>query len=129
MAKGEVTPVIIHSYEHHTCDSTIWPASTPTLRENTVAVVRASHLSSPFTNLTRGLAARRLFSVPPCLAGTTHLQTSMPSPRIEPRPYGTAVSVANHYTGRETSSLYFMAVRESLLKVSRVNHHITQRLS
>ncbi|GFX68613.1 hypothetical protein TNCV_1800261 [Trichonephila clavipes] len=27
----------------------------------------ASHLSSPSTNLTRGLAARRQFRVPPCL--------------------------------------------------------------
>ncbi|GFX45488.1 hypothetical protein TNCV_2740251 [Trichonephila clavipes] len=27
-----------------------------------------------------------------------HLQTSMSSPGFKPRPYGTAVSVANHYT-------------------------------
>ncbi|GFV65518.1 hypothetical protein TNCV_1737551 [Trichonephila clavipes] len=62
----------------------------------------ASHLSSPSTNHTRGLATRRLFSVPPCRAGTIHLQTTMSSPGFEPSPYGTAVSVANHYTGWAT---------------------------
>ncbi|GFS95111.1 hypothetical protein TNCV_2704661 [Trichonephila clavipes] len=62
----------------------------------------AFHLSSPSTNLTSGLAARRLFRVPPCCAGTIHLQTSMSSLEFEPRPYGTAVSVANHYTGWAT---------------------------
>ncbi|GFX67493.1 hypothetical protein TNCV_3463821 [Trichonephila clavipes] len=45
------------------------------------------------------LAARRLFRVPPCCAGTIHLQTCMSSPGFEPSPYGTAVSAANHYTG------------------------------
>ncbi|GFW81741.1 hypothetical protein TNCV_2884151 [Trichonephila clavipes] len=58
----------------------------------------ASHLSSPTTNLTRGLSACRLFKVPPCREGTMHLQTSVSSPGFEPRPYGTAVSIANHYT-------------------------------
>ncbi|GFW57836.1 hypothetical protein TNCV_2927551 [Trichonephila clavipes] len=42
--------------------------------------------------------ARRLFRVPPCRAGTIHFQTSMPSSGFEPKPYGTAVSVTNHYT-------------------------------
>ncbi|GFU24009.1 hypothetical protein TNCV_3332221 [Trichonephila clavipes] len=56
----------------------------------------------PPTNLTRGLAARRLFRVPPCREGTIHLQTSPSSLGFEPSPYGTAVSVANHYTGRAT---------------------------
>ncbi|GFV05364.1 hypothetical protein TNCV_225751 [Trichonephila clavipes] len=50
---------------------------------------RAFHHSSPFTNLMRGLVARRLFGVPPCRKGTIHLQTSMPSPGFEPTPYGT----------------------------------------
>ncbi|GFX23817.1 uncharacterized protein TNCV_1788481 [Trichonephila clavipes] len=59
----------------------------------------ASHLSFPSTNLTKGLAARRLFKVSPCREGTMHLQTSMSSPGFEPSPNGTAVSVANHYTG------------------------------
>ncbi|GFT16728.1 hypothetical protein TNCV_1333441 [Trichonephila clavipes] len=62
-------------------------------------VARASHLSFPSTNHTRGLAARRLFSVPPCRKGTIHLQTSMPSPGFKPSPYDNAVSVANHSTG------------------------------
>ncbi|GFU64968.1 hypothetical protein TNCV_4460311 [Trichonephila clavipes] len=39
----------------------------------------ASHLSSPPTNHTRGLAAQRLFRVPPCRKDTIHLQTSMSS--------------------------------------------------
>ncbi|GFU17248.1 hypothetical protein TNCV_1854701 [Trichonephila clavipes] len=58
----------------------------------------ASNLSSPSTNLTSGLAARQLFRVP-LRKGTLHLQTFMYSPGLEPRPYGTAVSVTNHYTG------------------------------
>ncbi|GFV51216.1 hypothetical protein TNCV_2545651 [Trichonephila clavipes] len=59
----------------------------------------ASHLSSLATNLTRGLTARRLFRVPPCLEGTMHLQPFLSSPGFEPRPYGIEVGVANHYTG------------------------------
>ncbi|GFV77584.1 hypothetical protein TNCV_1071131 [Trichonephila clavipes] len=54
-------------------------------------------LSTPSTNFTRRLGSRRLFRVPPCREGTIHLQTSMPSPGFEPRLYGTAVSVTNHY--------------------------------
>ncbi|GFS64325.1 hypothetical protein TNCV_3955261 [Trichonephila clavipes] len=34
--------------------------------------------------------------------GTIHLQTSMSSPGFEPSPNGTAVSIANHYTGWAT---------------------------
>ncbi|GFV55143.1 uncharacterized protein TNCV_2623641 [Trichonephila clavipes] len=56
----------------------------------------------PPTNLTSGLAARRLFKVPPCREGTIHLQTSMSSTGFERSPNGTAVSVANHYTGWAT---------------------------
>ncbi|GFT24287.1 hypothetical protein TNCV_2065051 [Trichonephila clavipes] len=37
-------------------------------------VARGPHPTSPSTNLTRGLAARRLFRVPPCRKGTIHLQ-------------------------------------------------------
>ncbi|GFW51111.1 hypothetical protein TNCV_3593931 [Trichonephila clavipes] len=50
----------------------------------------------PSTDLTRGFAARRLFKVLPCHEGSIHLQTSMSSPQFEPRPYGTAVCVANY---------------------------------
>ncbi|GFT95931.1 hypothetical protein TNCV_312581 [Trichonephila clavipes] len=45
----------------------------------------------PSNNLTRGLAVRRLFRVPPCCKGTIHLQTYMPSPGFEPRLYGTTL--------------------------------------
>ncbi|GFV01753.1 hypothetical protein TNCV_2024631 [Trichonephila clavipes] len=61
--------------------------------------VRTSHLSSPSTSLLRGLAAQRLFRVPPSHEGTVHLQTSALSPGFEPRAYGRAVSVTNLYTG------------------------------
>ncbi|GFX94916.1 hypothetical protein TNCV_2379891 [Trichonephila clavipes] len=49
----------------------------------------------------RELAAQQLFRVPPCHEDTIHihLQTSMSSPRFNPSPYSTAVSVTNHYTG------------------------------
>ncbi|GFX18869.1 hypothetical protein TNCV_321761 [Trichonephila clavipes] len=36
---------------------------------------------------------------------TIHLQTSMPFPGFEPRPYGTAVSVADHYTRWVTTNI------------------------
>ncbi|GFV02397.1 uncharacterized protein TNCV_1023251 [Trichonephila clavipes] len=74
----------------------------------------ASHLSSPSINHTRGLAARRLFRVPPCRKGTIHLQTSMSSPGFEPSPYGIAVSVANHHTGWAT---------DVLQKITNTNEH------
>ncbi|GFV21708.1 hypothetical protein TNCV_164391 [Trichonephila clavipes] len=63
-----------------------------------------SHLSFPSTNLTRGLAARRLFRVFPSRKFTLHLQASMSSPGFGPRPYGIAVSVAGHYTERGTNA-------------------------
>ncbi|GFW99676.1 hypothetical protein TNCV_3419071 [Trichonephila clavipes] len=87
----------ILSFEHHTGDSTFWLGSIPILRKITLGVVRGIRLSSPFIKLTRGPAARRLLRVPPCRKGTIHLQTSMPSPGFEHRPYGTAVCVANPY--------------------------------
>ncbi|GFT19832.1 uncharacterized protein TNCV_4992871 [Trichonephila clavipes] len=59
-------------------------------------------LFSPPPNFTRGLAVRKLFRVPPCCEGTTHLQTSMPSPGFKLRPYGTVISVGNHYFGWAT---------------------------
>ncbi|GFT91281.1 hypothetical protein TNCV_2168691 [Trichonephila clavipes] len=59
----------------------------------------ASHLSSSSTNLMRELVARRLFRVPTCHKGTFQLQTPMSSPGFEPRPYGTAISITNQYTG------------------------------
>ncbi|GFU88690.1 hypothetical protein TNCV_4443671 [Trichonephila clavipes] len=71
--------------------------STPILRKNTFEGSQEPLSSS--TNLTRGLATRRLFRVPPFCESTVYLQTSMPSPGFEPSPNGTAVSFANHYTG------------------------------
>ncbi|GFY21165.1 hypothetical protein TNCV_3992091 [Trichonephila clavipes] len=88
-------PVVSHSFEQQ--DSTIWLISTPALWENTFRVTRS--LFSPSTNLTRGLAARWLFRVPPSREGTIHLQITMPSSGLEPRTYGTTVSVTHHYTG------------------------------
>ncbi|GFX54167.1 hypothetical protein TNCV_2338031 [Trichonephila clavipes] len=76
-----------------------WLVSIPILRENTLGLVRSSHLSCPSTNLMRGFAARRPFRVPPHHEDNIHLQTSMPCMEFEPRSYGTAVSVANDYTG------------------------------
>ncbi|GFT59297.1 hypothetical protein TNCV_3892271 [Trichonephila clavipes] len=49
-------------------------------------MVRVSHLSSPSTKLTRGVRLDG-YRVPPCCEGTIHLQTSMPSPGLEPKPY------------------------------------------
>ncbi|GFV25930.1 hypothetical protein TNCV_2920411 [Trichonephila clavipes] len=92
-------PVVSRSFEHRTGDNMIWLVSPSVLRENTLGWTWASHLSSPSTNLTRGLASRRLFIVTLCREGTIHLQTSMPSPGFEPKPYNTAISVTNHYTG------------------------------
>ncbi|GFY08799.1 hypothetical protein TNCV_4659921 [Trichonephila clavipes] len=91
--------VVSRSFEHHTGDRTIWLSSTPMLKESPWGFPGISHLSSPSTNLTRGLAARQLFKVPLCRKGTKHLQTLMPSQGLEPKPCGTAVSVTNHYTG------------------------------
>ncbi|GFU68563.1 uncharacterized protein TNCV_3064871 [Trichonephila clavipes] len=81
------------------------PQQSEVMRENTLGWSGVSHLSSPSTNLTKGLAARRLFKVP-CREGTIHLQTSMSSLGFEPSPNGTAVSVANHYTGWVTAMTF-----------------------
>ncbi|GFV62799.1 hypothetical protein TNCV_2317121 [Trichonephila clavipes] len=59
-------PVVSCSFEHHACDNTIWLGSSPILRENIQRRSETSQLSSPSTNLTRGLAARWLFRVSPC---------------------------------------------------------------
>ncbi|GFT20229.1 hypothetical protein TNCV_4060371 [Trichonephila clavipes] len=53
----------------------------------------------PSTNFRRGHAARRLFRVRLYPQSAIHLQTSMPCPGFEPRPYGTVVNVINHYIG------------------------------
>ncbi|GFW78676.1 probable hydroxyacid-oxoacid transhydrogenase, mitochondrial [Trichonephila clavipes] len=61
----------------------------------------------------RGLAARLLFRVPPCCKGTIHLQTSVPSPGFKLKPYGTAVSVTNHYTRWAANLIYEIAVKNA----------------
>ncbi|GFY08118.1 hypothetical protein TNCV_1355321 [Trichonephila clavipes] len=61
--------------------------------EKTLRVTRGFPPLFPSTHHTRGLAARRLFRVPPCRKGTIHLQTSMSSPGFEPSTYGTAASL------------------------------------
>ncbi|GFW48564.1 hypothetical protein TNCV_3838991 [Trichonephila clavipes] len=90
-------PVVSCSFEHHAGVNTIWLGSTPILRVNIQRWSEAFQFSSPSTNLTRELAARWLFRVPPCHKGTLHLQTSMLSPGFEPRPYNTTVSATNYY--------------------------------
>ncbi|GFU59009.1 adhesion G protein-coupled receptor B2 [Trichonephila clavipes] len=68
----------------------IYLGFTPILRENTLGGGQEPPTSLPLTNLTRGLAARKLFNVLPCRESTIHLQTSMSSPGFKPRPNGTA---------------------------------------
>ncbi|GFU59518.1 hypothetical protein TNCV_3365431 [Trichonephila clavipes] len=63
-------------------------------RKKPLEVSSASHLSSPSTNHTKGLAAQRLFTVPSCRKGTIHLQTSMSSPGFKP-----SVMVPQSYVG------------------------------
>ncbi|GFW13729.1 hypothetical protein TNCV_2105531 [Trichonephila clavipes] len=94
--------VVSYSFEHLAGDRTIQLGFTPILKENTLGVVRGLTLSSLSTNLTRGLAARWLFRVPPYRKCTMHLQISMFSQGFEPSNYGNVVSVANHYTGWAT---------------------------
>ncbi|GFW13209.1 transposable element Tc3 transposase [Trichonephila clavipes] len=55
-----------------------------------MGVVRGLPPLFPFHQPHERTCGRRLFRVPPCHAGTIHLQTPMPSPGFEPSPYGTA---------------------------------------
>ncbi|GFV71362.1 hypothetical protein TNCV_3133531 [Trichonephila clavipes] len=86
-------------FEHHSGDNTIWLGSTPILRENTLMVVRGLLPRFPFRQPHERNSARQLFRVAPRRKGIIHLQTSMPFPGFEPSPYGTTVSITNHYTG------------------------------
>ncbi|GFY32674.1 hypothetical protein TNCV_4637811 [Trichonephila clavipes] len=67
----------------------------------------------------RGLAARRLFRIPPFREGTIHLQTSMFSPEFKPTPNVTAVSVSNYYTGWATIEEVVDLVRQINIEVVR----------
>ncbi|GFX23293.1 hypothetical protein TNCV_1558921 [Trichonephila clavipes] len=71
-------------------------ATCPILRKDIQMWSRASYLSCPSTNLTRGLAAQWLFRAPPCHKGTMHLQTSMISLGFELRPWDIVVRVTNY---------------------------------
>ncbi|GFY36345.1 hypothetical protein TNCV_3450481 [Trichonephila clavipes] len=71
----------------------------------------AYHFYSPSTNLTRGLASRWLFKVPACHKGSIHLQTSMSSPRIEPKPNCAAVST-NCFTSVENQPFLVQHVKK-----------------
>ncbi|GFW75986.1 hypothetical protein TNCV_351711 [Trichonephila clavipes] len=84
--------------------------------ENTLGWSGVSHLFSPSTNLTRGLAARRLFKIHLCREGT--IQTSLTSPRFEPSPNETEVIVADHYTGWATQYEYNLLSDTGEKKVS-----------
>ncbi|GFW69539.1 hypothetical protein TNCV_488851 [Trichonephila clavipes] len=69
------------------------PSAHPTLRH------WEEHLGGgqgPSINLTRGVAARRIFRVFPRRDGSIHLQTSMPSLGFKSRPN---VSITNHFSG------------------------------
>ncbi|GFW97850.1 hypothetical protein TNCV_1426131 [Trichonephila clavipes] len=93
--KGQKTVTAnCHNFEHHAGGSTILLGFIPILRENTVGG-QGHPTSLPLPPTSREVT-RRLFRVPPCLKGTIYLQTSMPSPGFELRPYGTAVP--NLYT-------------------------------
>ncbi|GFT25044.1 hypothetical protein TNCV_179581 [Trichonephila clavipes] len=64
----------------------------------------------------RGLAARWLFRVSQCREGTIHLETSMPSPGLKPRPCGFTVRVTNHYTGWTSD----VSLKEAKAKVGKL---------
>ncbi|GFU71464.1 hypothetical protein TNCV_2378511 [Trichonephila clavipes] len=81
-------------------DSTILLSFTPILRKNTLDVVRGIPPLLPFSHPHERTCGSTLFRIPPCREGTIRLQTSMPSRGFEPRPYGIAISMTNHYTGR-----------------------------
>ncbi|GFV33792.1 hypothetical protein TNCV_2411731 [Trichonephila clavipes] len=49
------------AFEHQAGDSMVWLRTVPMLKENTFRGAEAYCFSSPSTNLTRGLAARKLF--------------------------------------------------------------------
>ncbi|GFT77698.1 hypothetical protein TNCV_4245651 [Trichonephila clavipes] len=100
MAKGQVTPVVSRRFEHHTGDRMISLVSTPILRENTLGVAKGLPPLIPLPPTSReDLQLDGYLKHPPCREGTVLLQTSMPPPGFEPRPNGTDVSDANHYTG------------------------------
>ncbi|GFV12630.1 hypothetical protein TNCV_4425831 [Trichonephila clavipes] len=94
-----MTSVVSRSCEYHTDDRTIRLISIPNLGEDIWRSSGASHLSSFSPNLTRGLAPIYDTPMPRWHHAFTNNKTS---PGFEPKPYGTAVSGPNHYTGWAT---------------------------
>ncbi|GFX82881.1 hypothetical protein TNCV_2958371 [Trichonephila clavipes] len=113
-------PVVSRNFEHHTGDSMIWLVSTPILREDIWGWSGASHPLPPASR--EDLWLDGYLEYPPCHEGTIHLQTSMSSPWFEPMPYGTAVSVANHYTGCVTHLLLLFHMAESEINPLTSDH-------
>ncbi|GFU11456.1 hypothetical protein TNCV_1983651 [Trichonephila clavipes] len=71
----------------------------PNIEGEHLGVVRCLPTLFPFHQPHERTCGSTAIYSSPYRKGTVHLQTSMSSPGFEPRPYGTAVSVANHYTG------------------------------
>ncbi|GFW60561.1 hypothetical protein TNCV_569081 [Trichonephila clavipes] len=89
-------PVVSCSFDYHAGDSTIWLGFTSILRENTWKMARDLPPLLSY-HQTEDLQLDGYSRVPPCLKGTIHSQTSMPSPGFELMPYDTSVSVTNYY--------------------------------
>ncbi|GFV56289.1 hypothetical protein TNCV_106451 [Trichonephila clavipes] len=100
--RAKCTPVVHRSFEHHSDDSTFWLGSTPNLRENTLRLIRGLPPLFPFHQPHERTCVTITNKSTQCRKSIIYLQTSMPSPEFEPRTYGTAVSVTNHYTGGAT---------------------------
>ncbi|GFX46704.1 uncharacterized protein TNCV_4038521 [Trichonephila clavipes] len=84
--RAKCTPVVNRSFEHHTYDSTFWLGSTLILRVKGLAPTSRKDLRLDGC-LEYPQAAKVLCIYKhPCL-------------HRDSKPYGTAVDVANHYTG------------------------------
>ncbi|GFV46854.1 hypothetical protein TNCV_1938771 [Trichonephila clavipes] len=94
------TLVVSRSLEHHTGERYDLARFHPNFKgEDPGGVPGASHLISPSTNLTKGIAAVWLFRVLTCRKGIIHLQPPLSSPGFEPWLYATTVSITNYYIG------------------------------
>ncbi|GFU08029.1 hypothetical protein TNCV_1527671 [Trichonephila clavipes] len=100
-------PVVSLSFEHHAGDSTILSPFHPNFEEEQPGSSKGPFtFLPPATNLPRGLAARRLFRVPPCREETIHSQTSMPSLGLDPRPTAPQSTTLNTIPEGRHISLY-----------------------
>ncbi|GFY29521.1 hypothetical protein TNCV_2626911 [Trichonephila clavipes] len=81
------------SFEHRTGDRMIWLLPTPVLHPDPTFL--------PLPPIARKeLRLYECLELPHVSQPLFILQTSIPFPRFEPRPYGPAVSVTNRYTDR-----------------------------